>query len=191
MNYPKGLLYLLLATLLTGCATMEITTDHDPTFNFSRLKSYDWLPNPQEYFGDHRIEKEALEMRIKKAVDRKLAEKKYVKSTSTLPDFYIRYHAQLTKERQVVNVSDAPGMGGDWNDQRSLRLYRQGGGKIANYSWDKGTLLIEVVNPENKKIIWIGTAAAKIDLYDSDAKKEERINRAVRKMFADFPPQSQ
>ena len=175
--------------LLAGCATMEVTTKHDAAFNFSSLKTYDWLPNPQEYFGSPGVDKAALEVRIQTAVDRELAAKKYVKVTSGTPDFHVRYHAITSKDMQIENVSDpGSGMSGDWNDQR-LGFYRKGGGKSATYSWDKGTLLLDMVNPENKKIIWIGTAAAKIGLQDSAEKKEERINRAVSKLLADFPPQ--
>ena len=189
MNYKKGLVYAVLTMLLAGCATMEVTTKHDAAFNFSSLKTYDWLPNPQEYFGSPGVDKAALEVRIQTAVDRELAAKKYVKVTSGTPDFHVRYHAITSKDMQIENVSDpGSGMSGDWNDQR-LGFYRKGGGKSATYSWDKGTLLLDMVNPENKKIIWIGTVAAKIGLQDSAEKKEERINRAVSKLLADFPPQ--
>ena len=189
MNYQKGLLCVVLVMLLTGCASTEVSTDHDTAFNFSNLKTYTWLPNPQEYFGNSRIDKAVLEARIQKAVDSELAAKKYVKITSGTPDFHVRYHAITGKDMQIKNVSDpGSGMSGDWNDQR-LGFYRKGGGKSATYSWDKGTLLLDMVNPENKKIIWIGTAAAKIGLQDSTEKKVERINRAVSKLLADFPPQ--
>jgi hypothetical protein len=168
---------------------MEITTEHDKAFNFSSLKTYTWLPNPQEYFGDSRIDKAALEALIKTAVDRQLAAKKYVKITSGTPDFHVRYHAITSRDMQIENVSDAhSGMSGDWDDHR-LSVYRKGGGKSATYSWDKGTLLLDMVNPENNKFFWIGTAAAKIGLQDSAEKKAERINRAVSKLLADFPPQ--
>ena len=189
MNSMRGLLCVVLVTLLTGCATMEVSTEHDTAFNFSSLKTYTWLPNPQEYFGDSRIDKAALEARIQTAVDRELEAKKFMKITSGTPDFHVRYHAIAGMYMQVENVSKpGSGMSGDWNDQR-LGLYRRGGGKSATYSWDKGTLLLDMVNPGNKKIIWIGTAASKIDLHDSAEKKEERINRAVSKLLADFPPQ--
>jgi len=189
MNYQKGVLCVVLVTLLAGCASMEVTTEHDTAFNFSSLRTYDWLPNPQEYFGSSKVDKSVLEARITSAVDRELAAKKYVKITSGTPDFQVRYHAITGMDMQIENVSGgSQGMSGDWNDQR-LGFYRRGGGKSATYSWDKGTLLLDMVNPENKKIIWIGTAAAKIDLQDSAEKKEERINRAVSKLLADFPPQ--
>jgi hypothetical protein len=189
MNYSKGLLCLLLVTVLTGCASMEVSTEHDTSFNFSPLKTYTWLPNPQEYFGNPKIDKSVLEARIQTAVDRELAAKKYMRITSGTPDFHVRYHAVAGTDMQVENVSDSgSGMSGDWNDQR-LGFYRKGGGKSATYSWDKGTLLLDMVNPENNKIIWIGTAAAKIGLQDSAEKKEERINRAVSKLLANFPPQ--
>jgi len=168
MNYKKGLVCTVLTMLLAGCATMEVTTEHDAAFNFSSLKTYNWLPNPQEYFG---------------------SPKKFMKITSGTPDFHVRYHAITGMDMQIENVSDSgSGISGDWDDQR-LGFFRKGGGKSATYSWDKGTLLIDMVNPENNKIIWIGTAAAKIDLQDSAEKKEERINRAVSKLLADFSPQ--
>jgi len=48
MNYQKGVLCVVLVTLLAGCASMEVTTEHDTAFNFSSLRTYDWLPNPQQ-----------------------------------------------------------------------------------------------------------------------------------------------
>jgi hypothetical protein len=189
MKNLKGLLCIVFVTLLAGCATMEVTSEHDTAFNFSSLKTYDWLPNPQEYFGSPRVDKSVLEERIITAVNRELAAKKYVKTTSTTPDFHVRYHAVAGTDMQIQNVSEpGSGMSGDWNDQR-LGFYRRGGGKSATYTWEMGTLILDMVNPENNKIIWIGTAAAKIDPDDSEDKKKERINRAVNKLLKDFPPQ--
>ena len=56
------------------------------------------------------------------------------------------------------------------------------------YQYDEGTLLIDVLNPATMKLLWRGYARAVVDPRASRAKRTERINDTVERMFKEFPP---
>ena len=70
MNKATRALVMVLAAVMAGCSSMEISYDYDPKANFTGLKSYGWLNEPQNPTGDPRVDGNTiLEKRIHEAVD--------------------------------------------------------------------------------------------------------------------------
>ena len=54
---------------------------------------------------------------------------------------------------------------------------------------DHGTLILDVIDPAEKKLIWRGAAGTRVaPERDSERTKIERINQSVRELLARFPP---
>jgi hypothetical protein len=56
------------------------------------------------------------------------------------------------------------------------------------YQYEEGTLLLDIVDPGTKKLIWRGTAKTEVNAEQSPEKKEARINKAVHMLIEQFPP---
>ena len=54
------------------------------------------------------------------------------------------------------------------------------------YSYRKGTLIIDLMDPKTNNLVWRGWATAAIDTITLE-QTEEIINRAVGKIFRGFP----
>ena len=79
--------------LTTSCSIITVSYDYDLEANFTRLRTFDWLPIP--------IKARANELNvkhIKRAVNREL-ETKGLKRNSANPDFLIALH--IVEERKV------------------------------------------------------------------------------------------
>jgi len=82
---------LLLLVIPCGCASVEVSTDYDPSVDFSRFRTYAWVPSPPPRTGDVRLDSPLLEARVRDAVEVEMAERGYRK-VSENPDLLVAYH---------------------------------------------------------------------------------------------------
>ena len=176
---------LLLATL-SGCSTMQISSDHDPSISFAGLKTYNWIPEPQKATGDPRIDDPFIERRIRDAVDNQLAAQGYNKQAAGTPDFLIGYHVALDKKLAVSTMNEYYGtvVGPRWHHS-TPRWY---GSETYVYDYDEGSLILDIIEAGTRKLLWRGSARARVDTTASAERKTKRINEAVQRILAQFPP---
>ena len=93
----RNLLVLSVCLVLTACSTMRVNTDYDPTYDFAKAKTYNWIPNPQIAQEDELFDKQ-----FRRTMDEKLAAKGYSVSESN-PDFLIAYHGNVQSKVDVTN----------------------------------------------------------------------------------------
>ena len=55
-------------------------------------------------------------------------------------------------------------------------------------SYTRGTLILDVLSNEFRRLVWRGSAEAQVDLSSSSEEKEKLINDAARDMIRSFPP---
>lgn len=161
---------LLALAVLGGCSSASIHADFDSSVDFDSYRTFSWFTEPEsgegyEYSGP-------LDERIKSAVDEELKAKGLLKA-STNTDLFVAYHVA---KRERVEV-ERWGYGGWWGT---------GGGEA--YSYDEGTLVIDVVDATTRKVVWRGTATGFLEKDATPEERQERIDEAVRKMFSDYPP---
>ena len=51
-----------------------------------------------------------------------------------------------------------------------------------------GTLVIAMVDPETKSVLWRGVASKDLDQNASPEKRDKNINKAMGKLFEHYPP---
>jgi hypothetical protein len=171
MKVIKSFLVLFLMGLAVSCSTIYgVKYDYDKSANFTSLKTYDWLPIPV----NTNIDSLTIE-RVKNAVNAGL-QAKGLMMTSDNPDFLIAQH--LGKKTEVTD------MGYSYGPHRIDRW----GGRISTLEYAEGSLVLDFVNAESKKMIWRGVAKAEVNNADTPDKKEKLINEAVQEILKNFPP---
>jgi len=163
---------LIAAILLAGCSTISVTQDYDPVYDFSKLKTFGFLPIPKEAGID-----QLNANRFGDAIRNELTAKGF--TTSEKADFSL---ALLFGKQTKTNISTyGYGYGPYWG--------RYGGtGNIDVSQYDEGTLIIDVIDMNKKELVWRGTGKG---VTDPNATVEERtanINNAVAQILAQFPP---
>jgi hypothetical protein len=181
----------MLFGILFGCSTIEIYSDYDPWANFSGLKTFSWIPGPQKETGDPRIDNPLLDAHIRNAVEDQLALNGFEKKGTEKPDFWIGYHAAIDRKlgAQTINHFYAYPPGWAWEHYRTP--YVPPGMAITEteiFYYDEGTLILDVVDPETRKLIWRGSAQAEVKYATNPEKRNERIKEAVRRILERFPP---
>ena len=54
--------------------------------------------------------------------------------------------------------------------------------------YQEGTLLIDMIDPSSKQLVWRGSGQARIRQSSSPEEREKRIGEAVQQILEDFPP---
>jgi hypothetical protein len=177
MKAIQTLLILWLVGIIFSCSSVyEVQYDYDQRADFTGLKTYDWLPVPDK------ADIESLDItRIKTAVNAELQAKGLI-MTSDNPDLLIAEHLGKKDKVKVRDWGyDYVPYGGYWGGYR-------GSGGVSVYEYEEGSLILDFVDAESKKMIWRGVAKAEVDDQATPDKKEKLIKEAVQKILENFPP---
>jgi hypothetical protein len=184
-------LIIALAAMVAGCSSLEISYDFDPKADFAGLKTYGWIKEPPKPTGDPRIDGNTiLETRIHDAVDSGLVARGFRK-VSADPDFLVAYHVSLDRRQSVQTLNSYYGYGGGWGYGYGASYrpgYWAGAPETYVYEYEEGTLILDIVDPKNKELIWRGSAQDEVHFKSTPEKDQAQLNEAVRKMLEKFPP---
>ena len=182
----------LAIALLVGCQQTTYQTSYPDDVNFSGLKTYQWLAPEQQGTANRDLGGVPVVQVITEDVDRELAAKGFTRATAGgNPDFSIRAKSVL-EYRQVRQRSDDviadPGANtpGQQEEVPSPGPYASAGGGPVEQS--VGTLVLTITDGRTGKQLWQGTAQGVLKQNASPDARRQRIEKAIKKLLADFPP---
>ena len=180
-------LALVLALGAAGCSTMTVSTDYDKTASFAAYKTFDFIPAEE-------VKNPLIRQRIEDAITTQLQAKGLTRSADS-PDLLIAGHGKLSSETHFDTTSFGYGMGGwgggYWGGYRGYGAYGgMGSSTTVAREVPVGTLIIDVVDAKGKKLIWQAVASDTLDTNARADERDYRINKAMEKIFAGFPPKT-
>jgi hypothetical protein len=190
MKPTNFLVLMMLGFFIGGCTTINVSSDYDANANFTALKTYDWAGD-HPITGNPRLDNDILHARIHNAIEQELAAKGFQKTAGGTPDFKLAYHIGLEQKLDVVTFNDYDYAYPASYNMRTGFDHHMGAWPASQtnvYQYEEGTLLLDIIDPSSKQLIWRGSAATEVDPSQSSEKKEAKINKAVHKLLAQFPP---
>jgi hypothetical protein len=161
---------------------MTIETQADPEASFSGFETYSWMPNPRGV--DRRVGPQVAAWIIE-AIDEQLTAKGFAKLDTGDTDFKVGYHAAVQGTMEVSYIDSYYGYGVQpWYPRFGAVEQQQ---SAARY-YDQGSIVIDIVDARSNRLVWRGVAEAEVDRQADQEKRQPRIQEAVRKILADFPP---
>jgi hypothetical protein len=170
-------LTLLLAPVLL--VAQKTSYDYEKTANFAGFKTYahkQGTPVGQQLIDD----------RLVAAIDAQLGTKGLSKAASD-PDVFVVYHMAFDKEKDISTYSSGGGgygaygwgWGGGW-----------AGGTTSTQVRDilVGTLVIDMADARKGQLVWRGMGVKEVDTQADPEKRDKSINKAVEKIFKNYPP---
>ena len=186
------------ALLITGlllfcsCASMKIGSRYDRLARFDTLKTYAWAPGSQTGLNDQRLNAKFIDPQIRGNVDAELAAKGYTRTSVDKADFLVSYY---------VSIEDGVGSetieGGSYYAGFSVtmadgevygELYRDPMSVSYVDIYRVGSVQLGIQDPKTKKLIWHGTAQAKLLENVSLDRRKQRLKEAVHRIMSLFPP---
>jgi hypothetical protein len=158
MTHQRAFLVSAVIAALFACSTVQVRQDYDPSQDFSMLRTYSWLPKPQEQTGNLRLDNPLLHDRIVAAVDRELQTKGYTKVEDVKPDFYVAYHlaSQQKLDVRTIDYGSSYGVWGPagWGGVGWSETYA--------VPYEEGTLAIDVIDLAKRKLVWRGIGVGRL-----------------------------
>ena len=172
-------LALLAAALPAIAAAQKTTYDFDKSAPFAQFRTYsmkDGTPTKNEL----------IDKRIVAAIEAQLAAKGFTKKRRrarrrrAVPRGVRRAEGHLVVQlRPDVRGGYGYGWGGGWGTTTTDVRVRE----IL-----VGTLAIDMVDAKKKQMAWRGLGTKEIDTNAKPEKRDENINKAVEKIFKNYPP---
>ena len=175
MRFIRLLLSILLVATV-NCSRMKVKQEYNDGFDFSRLKTFSWLEQPEkpfEYLTNPIANRQQLDKQIKEAVNRELERRGYLRTFEN-PDFSVTY--QLGVQDKIYS-----------HDQSYRTDYRTD--KSVQFSYKEGTLVLDLLDAKTGALLWRGSASRIVAQGEPDLEDtHEKITMAVKRMLESFPP---
>lgn len=172
------LLVMCIVSIMGACSPLKVNHDYDMTYDFTKLKTYDWTSSPA---GN---DKEELTMRrLEQAVNGQLQAKGYTRSGET-PDFLVSVQG-VRKMVSGGSVGVGTSVAVPVGSRGSVSV---GLGKSKSRTHEEGTLILEFTDAAAKTLVWQGTATGAMKGAASPEEQQQRINAVIAELLKKFPP---
>ena len=185
----------LALVLLSSCASVKVVSDYDREANFNGYKTYAYYKTGIDKAQISDLDKK----RILKAIDTEMASRGFTKSQN--PDVLVSI---FTKEREQVDVYNNNFGWGGWG-WGGLGWGGWGWGRFGGWGWGpgwgwggawgpnvstrtEGSLYIDLIDANDKELVWQGRGVGTLNNIKNIDKKEERIRKFVSEILSEYPP---
>jgi len=177
----KILVIALLIPLLSACSSNRSAgVVYHESFDFSQVKSYS-LYNRNSPFTDSQnlidIRRNAIEI----AIERSMGNQKFNYTVPEQADVIVTYYllngipGEYDKYNDVVRFCVQCLRANTWQTTK----------QYSNVT--KGSLILDLVDPKQKRSVWRSAYPLDIDVKDNSAELNEKIQQAVSLMLAQYP----
>ena len=177
MRFTKWLTFLPALLCMVVCVHgQDVHYNYDRSTNFAAYKSYQWVDLPGG------VSDQLVDQAIKRSVDEQLAQKGLAKVEKDA-DLYVGYQAVINLEKGVNLWGTGDGFGG-WGGWGNRTIQGQ------TSTIPVGVLVVDLYDVGRKQLIWRGDASKTIDLKKDPDKNYRNLQKAMAKLFKNYPPQS-
>lgn len=182
-----------LLLMLTACASIKVDVDYDVEADFKHLYQYAWLEDKAPLSGNKLLDSNTLmHDRIRTGIDQWLKDHGYLKGNAKEADFLVLYRMVVENKTRVTVMNPYYGYPYSWRFGYRRGFYSSFAWSYYPdehvYEYQRGTLVIDVVDPNSKKLMWRGMAYEDISPYTTQKKKQRYVDRAVKSILSKFPP---
>ena len=164
-----------LALLLVVATTWaKISTDFDHNVDFGNYKTYSW--------GKLETANSIWDERVKSAIDSQFAAKGWTQVPSG-GDVIVNAFGKTRSEHTIDTFYDGFGEAWLWHGFGNFAT-----STMTVDTYKVGTLVVDMFDPNTKKLIWRGVASD--TLSSNPEKNTKKMDGEVHKMFQRFPPNS-
>ena len=164
---------------LTSCDSTKYTMDYDKEYDFSKIKKYKFLPlNPESSQGINELDRERLYDAVRVELD-----DRGMTEVGENPDAFVNMLILLKNQTGYSGYTDyySPyGFGYGYG-------YGTGHTTYSSYTYTTGTLIIDIFDAKEKRLVWQGSAAGEVKENQKSYQKEADARTVMRNVFKLYP----
>ncbi len=168
----------LFAIAAAACTQFTVHSDRSTTADFTRYRTFAWMPIADAPPIDQDTGNRGLNNRLYSAVEHQLQRDGYVPAASADADLLFTYRILREDGYDDAHVPYAA----QWHRGAYVELAH-----ASDQSYERGTLIVDAVDRRENKLVWRGSASARLLPHLSYEKRAARAEDAVEKIFATFP----
>lgn len=174
-----------LSLSLIGCSSVPVNQDYDTSYDFSKIRSVEWLPATRQTepkASTFEQQNPLIAKRIQNAITEQLQLKGIATRQSGLADAFVTYHYSTKRVLQADPVSTSFGFG----------MYSRHSGVMFRtspdiYEYEEGRLVIDIIG-RNNQLLWRGISPSRLVEQATPAETTARVNEVVASILAQYPP---
>ena len=173
----------VLLLIAFGAAAQDVRYNFDKNADFSKFKTYKWVPIKGAQPPDDLVDKQ-----IKETFDAELAKKGLSKVESDDADLFVGYQTAIGTEKQFTSYNSDWGYGGGW--YRGGWYGSPGGGMTTGQTSTiyVGQLALDMYDAKNHSLVWRGVASKTLDVKAKPEKRQKNLAKGVSKLLKSYPP---
>lgn len=176
----KKFLFPLLIVFLYSCSNITVTADYDKEVDFTKYKTFSFLKWRDD---NNKLINDFDKARLMKAVQSELTDRNY-SFQQTGGDLAVSIYVILEDKTTYNSYTDYYGGFGyyivpPWGWGGPART------TVTRYNYTQGTIIFNIFDAKQKKLIWQGTAIGEID--NNPTNKEKNIPKVVKETYNKYP----
>lgn len=191
----KTYIFIFLSFFISGCSSLNLSTDYDPSIDFSAFKTYSWHSGNEYNSASLQYLDNIMDQRIRSTIDEQLQKKGYRKVGSMEANFWVNYSVVVKERADIRTYNNYGGMypgfgfrgGYGYGGRPMMGMGMSTSNTQINY-FKQGTLIIDVINPATNQLIWRGAADGRLPKTSDRQKSDELAIKYVTRILSDFPP---
>jgi hypothetical protein len=187
--FKKVMLISFVLMLIQSCSGITVSQDYERGFDFSKYKSFAWLPEDAKEYGI--ADNELVDRRIRSAMEKHLISREYEMIDTSKgagtgePDFYISYQMSVEQRVSSSNVSGGISVGrSSYGRAGSIGISSAPQTRV----YDQGKLQIDITDAISNKLSWRGLSTQQMSQHSDPEKMTAIINETVDAVMQQFPP---
>lgn len=168
---------LVVLTLVAGCSSMKVQTDHLPEADFSAFETFMYVESDTTLAESDPL----AHGRIVAAIRREMTAAGLTEVEAN-PDVDVTYYAAVDQQVQFQTTY----MAGGWSRRGWRGAFSTGTSTTRPVTFEQGTLVIDVWEVAENQLVWRGVVTD--TLGSNPQKNADRVNRGIARVFEDFPP---
>ena len=195
MRYP--LLAFFIATFISGCSSLSLSTDYDDSIDFSTYKTYRWHVDNEHNSASLKYLDKIMDQRIRSTIDGQLQQQSFARVDTGTVDFLVNYSVVIDDRVDVHTYNNYNGMYPGYSYRAGYGYYGRGVGvsystgaetQVTHYR--QGTLIIDIINPKTDQLVWRGAADGRLPKGGDRKKNDALVQKYVTKILSAFPPKA-
>jgi hypothetical protein len=175
----------LVATAVSACSNITISTDYAVDHDFSGYTTYQWHPSGPPQTADlDKVGSDIFDRRLTRLTEQKLTTRGINKGDT--PQFYINYSV-VTEEQVSIDTYNSGFYGPRYYGNN---FYGSGGFSDTRVRYfTEGTLIIDIIDANKNLLVWRASATSKLKPSNTPQQNEANMNAMLDQILAGFPPQ--
>ena len=166
------------ACLLSGCATVSVSSHTEPGLAWSQYRTFEWGAADPLPASDPRFAKDPyFQDRVAGAIEKQMAAKGFERAApKATPDLLIHYHANIAERIDVDEIDRDHGYCATADCRPRVTRY------------EAGAIVVDIIDARTNRLIWRGWARDSVEgVIGNRDRVRHTIDEGVARMFATFP----